>query len=105
MQHFKYGKKEIDYLKIQDKRLGEAIDKIGFIKREVNPNVFDSLISNIIGQQISFRAAKTVRERLTEILGEISPETIYKTSVEDIQQCGMSMRKAEYIKGIADATI
>lgn len=105
MQHFKYGKKEIDYLKTQDKRLGQAIDKIGFIKREVHSDVFDSLISNIIGQQISFRAAKTVRERLTEMLGEISPKTIYKARIEDIQQCGMSMRKAEYIKGVADATI
>ena len=42
MQHFKYGKKETDFLKTQDKRLGEAIDKIGFIKREVNPNIVRS---------------------------------------------------------------
>jgi len=35
--------------------------------------------------------------------GAITPETISSAATRDIQQCGMSMRKAGYIKGIADA--
>lgn len=105
MHYYKYGQKEIDYLKSRDRKLGQVIDELGFIKREVNPDVFDSLVTSIIGQQISTKAAVTVTERLKEMVGEVSAETLYNTRVEDIQECGMTMRKAGYIKGIAEAAI
>ena len=105
MHYYKYGQKEIDYLKSRDRKLGQVIDELGFIKREVNPDVFDSLVTSIIGQQISTKAAVTVTDRLKEMVGEISAETLYNTRVEDIQECGMTMRKAGYIKGIAEAAI
>ena len=105
MHYYKYGQKEIDYLKSRDRKLGQVIDELGFIKREVNPDVFDSLVTSIIGQQISTKAAVTVTERLKEMVGEVSAETIYNARVEDIQECGMTMRKAGYIKGIAEAAI
>lgn len=103
MKYLKYGKKEIEYLKSKDKKLGKVIDRMEFIKREVNHDVFNSLISSIISQQISTKAAITVEERLIEKLGDITQDSIYKADIEDIRQCGMSMRKAEYIKGIAKA--
>ena len=105
MHYYRYGQKEIDYLKSKDSKLGQVIDELGFIKREVNPDVFDSLIASIIGQQISTKAALTVTKQLKEMVGKISAETIYNARTEDIQECGMSMRKAGYIKGIADAAI
>ena len=60
MQYYKYGKKETDYLKERDSKLGREIDRIGIVKREVNPDIFDSLIASIISQQIS-QAAFTVK--------------------------------------------
>lgn len=105
IEYYKYGKKEINYLKDRDLRLGLAIEKIGMIKREVNPDLFSALISSIIGQQISTKAASTVESRLIEIVGEITPESIYNLEIEDIQKCGMSNRKASYIKGIAELVL
>lgn len=105
MQYYKYGKKETDYLKETDYKLGKEIDRIGIVKREVNPDIFDSLIASIISQQISTKAAFTVKNRLIELTGGISPETIIKIDLENIQLCGMTMRKAEYIKNIAEAAI
>lgn len=61
MKYYKYGNKEIDYLKKRDVKLGAAINQIGFVKREVNPDVFASLVSSIISQQISTKAALTVK--------------------------------------------
>ena len=43
--NFKYGKKEIGYLKSRDRRLGEVIDQIGRIRWTVEPDLF-SEISN-----------------------------------------------------------
>lgn len=105
MCFFKYGNNEINYLKKKDKRLGEAIDRIGIIEREVIPDLFTALINSIVGQQISSKAADTVWERLEALLGEITPHNITEASGEDIQKCGMSHRKASYIKGAAEEVL
>lgn len=105
MNYFKYGEDAINYLKKRDKKLAVEIDKIGMIKREVNPDLFSNLITSVIGQQISTKAAITVTNRLMELVGEFIPENIEKTELELIQKCGMSLRKAGYIKGIGKAAI
>lgn len=104
-KHFEYGQKEIDYLKRRDKKLGAAIDRIGMIKREITPDPFIALVSSVVSQQISNKAAETVWNRFNNLLGNITPESITKTEISEIQGCGMSLRKAEYIKGIAEAAI
>lgn len=105
MQIFEYGQKEIEYLKKKDKKLGAAIDEIGMIKREITPEPFAALISSIVSQQISSKAAETVWNRLSNLLGTITPKNIAKASLSEIQGCGMTLRKAGYIKGIAEAAI
>lgn len=105
MKYYKYGKDELDYLKEIDPILGEVIDRIGFVKREVNPDIFESLISSIISQQISTKAALTVKKRLMDLVGEITPENIINLDIESIQQCGMSMRKADYIKSATESVV
>ncbi len=52
MIYFKYTNVETDYLKDRDPILGKEIERIGFIKRRVEPNPFIELISSIISQQI-----------------------------------------------------
>lgn len=105
MQIFEYGQKEIDYLKRKDKKLGAAIDRIGMIQREITPDPFTALVSSVVSQQISKKAAETVWIRLHTLLRNITPENIAQVEQSEIQGCGMSMRKAGYIKGIADAAI
>lgn len=105
METFKYGQKEIEYLKRKDKKLGAAIDSIGMIEREIIPDPFTALVSSIVGQQISSKAADTVWNRLSSLLGDITPNSIANADLADIQSCGMTLRKAGYIKGIADAAI
>ncbi len=102
MPIFEYGQKELDYLKRRDKKLGVAIDQIGIIKREITPDPFTALISSIVSQQISNKAAETVWNRLIQRLGTITPESIAQANLFEIKGCGMSERKAGYIKGIAD---
>lgn len=105
MDVFKYGQIEIDYLKKKDKRLGEAIERIGMIERKVIPDLFTALVNSIVGQQISSKAADTVWNRMLERFGEITPQKVTNTAVEEIQQCGLSMRKANYIKNIGDVVM
>ena len=105
MHVFEYGQKEIDYLKRKDKKLGAAIDRIGMIKREVTPDPFTALVSSIVSQQISSKAADTVWNSLELLLGIITPVRIAQAEILEIQACGMSARKAGYIKGAAEAAL
>ena len=105
MPIYKYGQKEIDYLKSKDKKLAVAIDRIGRIQRSVNPDLFSALISSIVAQQISSKAAETVWNRLEQLLIRVTPDDIDNKTQEEIQSCGMTMKKAMYIKGIAEEVL
>jgi DNA-3-methyladenine glycosylase II len=103
MQIFQYGQAEIDYLTSRDKKLGRAIGYIGMIERQVMPDLFKALVHSVVAQQISSKAATTVWGRLCGNLLDITPCKVASAAVSDIQQCGLSMRKARYIKGIGEA--
>ncbi len=102
MAVFPYGEGEITHLKKRDKALARAIDHIGPIRREVDPDLFSSLASSIVGQQISGKAADTIWRRMLDDMGQVTPETILARPVETIQAYGMSFRKAGYIRGTAE---
>lgn len=105
MPIFPYGQVEVDYLARRDKKLGAAIDQLGMIERAVTPDLFAALLKSIVAQQISAKAVGTIWGRLRGKVGEVTPEGVADLDVSDIQQCGMSMRKAGYIKGIAEAAV
>lgn len=100
--YFEYGETEIEYLKKKDRLLGEAIDKIGHIYREIDPDLFSSVVHHIIGQQISSAAQRTIWKRMKERLNEVDPETVCRCTCEELQQFGMTFKKAEYIKDFAE---
>lgn len=85
MQFFTYNEDHLQHLKKRDKRLGRAIDVIGYIQREVTPDLFTALIEQIISQQISRQAAITVSLRLQTLCGKIAPDALAGISVESIQ--------------------
>ena len=104
-QYFKYGNKELEWLKLRDPVLGNAMYRIGHIRRPVNPDLFTALIKSIVGQQISSKAQATVWARIEERFEPITPKTIDSVSAEELQSCGITMRKAYYIKGIAESVL
>ncbi len=100
--YFRYGEKESAYLKEKDKLLGAAIDRIGQIRRPVETDLFSSIVRQIIGQQISTRAQRTVWERLRAKAGSIDAATLSSLELETLQTLGMTFRKAGYIKDFAE---
>lgn len=105
MQTFPYGPAEIAHLKHRDRKLGRAIDRIGPIERQVIPDLFAALVHSVVAQQISRKAADTVYGRLGARLGEITPAAVTASDLSAIQGCGLSLRKAGYIKGIGEAAL
>lgn len=100
-QYFPYGETEIAYLKSKDKRLGEVMDRLGWVKRRVIPDLFAALAHSIIGQQISTKAHETIWRKLATALGGVTPRRIMELSPEELQAFGMSFRKVGYIREAA----
>lgn len=100
-QYFEYGDTEVAYLKAKDKALSKVIDEIGLVRRQIIPDIFMALVNSVIGQQISTKAHITVWERAQVMFAPFTPEHIASLPVETLQTCGISMRKAGYIKDIA----
>ena len=103
MKFFEYGETEITYLKERCSKLADVISEAGMLKRKVEPELFKALISSIVSQQISTKAAATVFAKLFEIVGEMTAVAILGKTDDEIQSCGLSYRKVGYIKGICSA--
>lgn len=103
--YFTYTDEELLTLKVKDKKLALLIEQCGKISREVEPDPFIALISSIIGQQVSNKAAFTIFSRLKNSVNnqELSYSNVLSLSLEQIKACGMSMKKAENIFLIAQA--
>ncbi len=97
-----FSEEEHEGLKLKDKKLGKVMEKLPLYEREVDDNLFRSLINNIVGQQISMKAADTIWKRFLAHFGEITPEKIFDARLEEIQALGISMRKATYIHKTAE---
>ena len=91
--YFYYAEREVEYLKTKDERLREVIEKIGHVDREVDTDLFSSVVHHIIGQQISTKAQATIWARM---------KAISAADIDTLQSFGMTFRKAEYIKDFAE---
>jgi len=74
-------------------------DKIDWGNR-FDTNNAKSIANLIIEQQISFKAAITIKKRFSELIKNKSNLEILTMSNEKIQSVGVSHRKAQYIKNI-----
>lgn len=103
--YFEYGEKEKSWLTSRDPVLAAAMEEIGHIRREVTPDTFSALVNAIVGQQISTKAQATIWKRMQKQFCPITPEKIGAIAAETLQACGISMRKAVYIKSITEAVL
>ena len=55
----------IEHLK-KDPRMSAVIDQVGAVQREVDPDLFSSVVHHIVGQQISTKAQATIWQRMRE---------------------------------------
>lgn len=100
--YFEYGETELAYLRSKDRRLAEVIDRVGHVEREVDPDLFASVVHHIVGQQISTKAQATIWQRMQDGLGAVDAKTVFAAGVPKLQSFGMTFRKAEYITDFAE---
>ena len=96
-----------------DHAMHQITQQLYGLKNPTTPTVFESLVDSIVEQQISIKVAHTIEQRLAKKFGETltidgntyyaypTPQNMAKANIEDIRQCGLSQRKAEYIQQAA----
>ena len=83
----------LDYL---IKRFSEEID----ISDRYDSNYSRALALLIIEQQVSFKAAITIKERFLKMINNLDNLEVLQIHSDDIQSIGISHRKVEYIKNV-----
>ena len=83
----------LDYL---IKRFSEEID----ISERYDNNYSRALALLIIEQQVSFKAAITIKERFLKLINNLDNLEVLQIHSDDIQSIGISHRKVEYIKNV-----
>ena len=78
------------------KSFGDQIDPLD----RYNNNFGIAICNLIIEQQISFKAAITIKKKFDDLTKELSNRDILKLDNKKIQTIGISFRKVEYIKNI-----
>jgi DNA-3-methyladenine glycosylase II len=91
-------------------RLIEATEPVDATEwRRARPlgNPFSVLVYSIIGQQISGFAARAIAGRLTERFGDRmpSPSELLALDPGDLKSVGLSQRKVEYLRSLAEHII
>ena len=63
-------------------------------------NYAKALADLIIEQQVSFKAAITIKKRFSVLISNLSNNEILELKLEKLQSVGISYRKAEYIRNV-----
>jgi len=99
-------------LAASDPTMAALIERVGKIdiatrlrrrKEERPADAYGALLRAIVGQQLSTKAARTIYLRVLDLFGGTtpSPEQLLEASEEDLRGCGLSGRKTEYVRDLA----
>jgi DNA-3-methyladenine glycosylase II len=68
-----------------------------------HPHYYRELMSSIISQQLSVKAAATIQKRFVDLYGHFpSSSEVLATSGDDLRAVGLSRQKASYLHAIAE---
>ena len=98
-----YWEQACSELMKQDRILKKLIPKYGSGFLITRGDAFNTLARAIVGQQISVAAAQSVWNRvLVAAKKKVNPKNVLALSVEELRAAGLSGRKVEYIRDLAD---
>lgn len=97
----------------KDKIMAELTQKLRGLKSPTTPTVFEALINSIIEQQISIKVAHSIQRKLIKTFGDAlkldnevyyaypTPQILASVTTEQLRECGLSAKKAEYLRNVS----
>lgn len=92
-----------NYLKANDPILKPVIERFGLCDITPHKDYYRALVNSIVGQQLSVKAARSIRARFLDLFGGTFPEpaAIIEKTPEELRSAGLSWAKAAYIQDLA----
>ena len=92
-----------DYLKANDPILRPAIERFGLCDITPHKDYYRALVNSIVGQQLSVKAAASIRKKFADLLDGAfpDPKAILSKTPEELRTAGLSWAKAAYIQDLA----
>jgi len=93
----------VSIIKKNDPHLATIIEQIGVCRLQRGEQGYAALVHSIIGQQLSKRAAQTIRHRIESLFngGEITPKQLALISDEKLRGAGLSSMKVQYLRDLS----
>ena len=85
----------------RDAVMARLIAACGPIHLVARGDPFTTLARAIVGQQISVKAAASVWNRFDAACRVVTPQRVARMRIDTLRGCGLSQRKAEYVKDLA----
>ena len=98
-------KKGMEALVRIDEDVANAVAQVGYPAPRLRPVGFETLFTAILSQQISTSAARAIRERVIALMDDVSAKSLLLVDSETLRSAGMSYRKIEYARGLAEAIV
>jgi DNA-3-methyladenine glycosylase II len=98
-------KRHLDKLALLDGDLGRGLELVRYPKPRIRAEGFETLLSAIVSQQISTEAAAAIMGRVRELLPGMEAEAVLQLPAGALRAAGLSMRKVEYVEGLAQAMV
>ena len=95
----------LEALSLVDQDIKKAFKALGAPPARISPPGFETFLSTIVSQQLSTKVAAVIMQRVVTLLGDVTPEKLTEVSDEALRGAGLSWRKVEYAKGLAEATL
>ncbi|MGY5875275.1 MAG: hypothetical protein RTU30_05985 [Candidatus Thorarchaeota archaeon] len=76
------------------------------VKMKLSPTLtppFEMLVRSIVFQQLAYKAAKTIHDRLLALVGKLTPTKALTKTQEELRSVGLSRQKASYVHNVAEA--
>jgi DNA-3-methyladenine glycosylase II len=90
----------------EDPVMADLIGRYGRLSYPTETDYFASLLSTIVGQQLSGKVADVLWARFLKLTGGgATPLTVLETDAEAIRAAGISYPKVRYMKNIAEAAL
>jgi len=96
-----FGVEAMQHLIEADRALAPYIEKYGRVNAKRNPDVFAVLVSCIIGQMLSGKAAATIEGRVIAVCGDFTPANILRSDPVKLREAGLSAAKVDAILNAA----
>jgi DNA-3-methyladenine glycosylase II len=93
----------LDAIAAREPRMREAIDRVGYPEPRFRARGYATLLRTIIGQQVSFKAADSIWNKLETVIGDIEdPSALVARSDEELRAAGLSRQKQSYARSLAE---